>query len=65
MADLYPSLKGHSKNILCLSLLSENILASGSEDKSIKIWDINNRKCIKTISNNYKRIDYYYLIIVI
>ena len=53
----YPSLKGHTKNILCLTLLSENILASGSEDKTIKIWDIANRKLIKTLSKNYKRID--------
>ena len=53
----YPYLKGHTKNILCLALLSGNILASGSDDKTIKIWDILNRKCIKTLSNNYKRID--------
>ena len=55
--DFYPSLKGHTKNILCLALLSENLLASGSEDKTIKIWDISNQKLIKTISKNYKRID--------
>ena len=55
--DIYPSLKGHTKNILCLALLSENILSSGSEDKTIKIWDINEKKCIKTISKDYKRID--------
>ena len=42
------SLKGHSKNVLCFTLLENNInhLVSGSEDKTIKIWDIKEKKCI-------------------
>ena len=50
------SLGSHSKNILCLTLLLENKLASGGEDKLIKIWDIQNKKCIDTISKNFERI---------
>jgi WD40 repeat protein len=53
----YPSLIGHTKNVLCLSLLSENKLVSGSEDKSLKIWDITDKKCINTISSDFQRID--------
>jgi WD40 repeat protein len=53
----YPSLIGHTKNVLCLSLLSENKLVSGSEDKSPKIWDITDKKCINTISSDFQRID--------
>ena len=45
------------KNELFLSLLSENRLVSGSEDKSLKIWDITDKKCINRISGNFKRID--------
>ena len=55
--DGYDSLKGHTKNVLCLTLLSENKLISGSEDKSIKIWDIDKKNCIETISGNFQRID--------
>ena len=53
----YPSLKGHSKNVLCLSLLSENILASGGEDQYIKIWNTMKKECLSTIKGKYKRID--------
>jgi len=53
----YPSLKGHTKSILCLSLILNDKLASGSEDKSIKIWDIENKKCIDTIKGDFQRID--------
>jgi WD40 repeat protein len=53
----FPSLRGHKKNVLCLALLSENIMASGGEDSFIKIWNIEKRECINTIKGNYKRID--------
>jgi len=55
--DTYPSLTGHTKNVLCLCLISENKLVSGSEDKTLKIWDISNKKCSNTISGNFQRID--------
>ena len=49
-------MSGHSKIITSLILLSENKLASGSEDKTIKIWDLKNRQCISTITGNYESI---------
>jgi WD40 repeat protein len=50
------TMSGHSKSINSLVLMNENKLASGSEDKTIKIWDIQKRLCISTITGNYERI---------
>ena len=55
--DDYPLLIGHTKNIICMTLLHDNKLVSGGEDKLIKIWNIQNKKLISTISKNYIRID--------
>ena len=55
--DEYPCLKSHKKNIICMTLISENKLASAGEDRSIKIWDIANKKLFSSISTSYKRID--------
>ena len=64
--DKYPSLNSQTKNskssnspknIICMTLIPENKLASGGEDRIIRIWDLTKRKLIFTISNNYKRID--------
>ena len=52
----FPSLRGHIKNVLCLALLSENILASAGEDPFIKIWNIEKKECINTIKGKYKHI---------
>ena len=51
------TLSGHKQNITCLELLSENKLISGSEDKTIKVWDIAKSDCICTITGNYEKID--------
>ena len=51
------TLSGHKQNIKCLELLSENKLVSGSEDKTVKIWDIEKLDCICTITGNYEKID--------
>ena len=55
--DKYPSLIGHTKNIICMTLLNGYRLASAEEEKIIKIWDISEKKLISTISKNYKRIN--------
>ena len=51
------TMSGHSKNITCIILFDENKLISGSEDKTIKIWDIKKRVCTSTITGNYERIE--------
>ena len=50
-------LSGHMKNITTLNLLKENILISGSEDKTIRIWNYEKEKCIQIITGNYEKID--------
>ena len=49
-------MSGHVKMITSLVLLTENKLASGSEDKTIKIWDIKKRENISTITGNYESV---------
>ena len=49
-------MSGHTKIITSIILLTENKLVSGSEDKTIKIWDIKNRQCLSTITGNYESI---------
>lgn len=48
------TMSDHTKTITSLVLLSDNKLASGSEDKTIKLWDVKKRQCISTITGNYE-----------
>ena len=43
---------GHKSGIRCLCPISNIILASGSEDKTIKIWNIEDRSIISTLSEH-------------
>lgn len=46
----------HLDAVLCLSAhpTEVNCLASGSADKTIKIWDLSTQKCVRTIKENHK-----------
>ena len=44
------SFSGHKKSIWCLCAISNRILASGSGDNGIKIWDIEEKAIISTLS---------------
>jgi WD40 repeat protein len=46
------TLTGNNNLILCLMSLPNNRIASGSGDKTIKIWDINSLECIKTLTGH-------------
>ena len=49
--DCYLSLmKGHQSDVNCLSSFS-NLLASGSEDSTIRIWDITSQKSIRRLTD--------------
>jgi WD40 repeat protein len=43
------TLKGHSMPVDCLLELPNQMLTSGSDDKSIKLWNLDQRICIKTL----------------
>ena len=43
---------GHKEMILCLCPISNKILASGSGDKNIKIWNVEDRSIMSTLSGH-------------
>ena len=47
---------GHIALIRCLCPISSIILASGSEDRSIKIWSIEDRLIMSTLSGHTRRV---------
>ncbi|KAG2387640.1 hypothetical protein C9374_001234 [Naegleria lovaniensis] len=45
----FSSLKGHTSHITCAIFVnSDNQVFSGSKDKTMKLWDVIQQKCIKT-----------------
>lgn len=42
-------LPGHNGNVLCMIMMDENILASGSSDSTIMLWDVNLMKSVATL----------------
>ena len=49
-------LLGHTENITCLTTLAEGKLVSASDDKSLKLWDIQSKTCMITLSEHRQRI---------
>ena len=43
------TLKGHTNTVRSLCEMNNGNLISGSYDQTIKIWNINEEKCLKTI----------------
>jgi WD40 repeat protein len=55
-AECIKVLEGHTDAVYCVKMLSNNRLASGSVDKTIKIWNLNDDSCVKTLNGHTKRI---------
>jgi WD40 repeat protein len=58
---LIQDLTGHSGSVLCLLLLNESQLASGSADNSIKIWDFVSGQCLITLSGHVEGVQELFL----
>lgn len=48
---LFSTLRGHQGDVLSLTI-TENKIISGSQDKTIKIWDLNTAKLLHTLSGH-------------
>ncbi len=51
-AKLDKTLQGHSSAVFALTMLGDGRLASGSSDKSIKLWDVQTGKCVQTLQGH-------------
>ena len=40
---------GHNKPVRCLKLINSSLLASGSEDQTIRIWNLETSECLNTL----------------
>ena len=47
--DEIGELNGHDNSVRALCKINDNYFASGSFDNTIKIWDINGKKCVNTL----------------
>jgi WD40 repeat protein len=49
---LFKIIQAHSSDIFTMIKINRHFLATGSTDHSIKIWDITNFKCVKTLKGH-------------
>lgn len=50
------TLRGHQNNVSCVAFHpKQEILVSCSEDKTMKVWDLNRRVCIHTVKRDQDR----------
>ncbi|CAG5135625.1 unnamed protein product [Candidula unifasciata] len=43
------TLTGHSGKVMSAKFLTESKIVSGSHDRTLKVWDLNSKACVKTI----------------
>jgi len=48
------ALNGHTGSISCIKLSSDGSIFSGSEDKTVKIWNIQSGECLLTIKETFE-----------
>jgi WD40 repeat protein len=55
-------LKSHTSDVFCVDM-DDKIIGTGSGDRSIKLWDRKNGKCLRTIKGF--KVKYLFQIIII
>lgn len=53
---LKSTLVGHTNAVNCVCVL-DNLIVSGSTDKTVKIWNVRSEKCIDTLSGHSGQIN--------
>ena len=48
------TLEGHRDVVNCVSFGANKLVASGSDDETIKLWDLEKKKCLHTIADHSK-----------
>jgi WD40 repeat protein len=50
-------LKGHTRNVSCVVVISDKYIVSGSWDKTIRVWDIKTGRCKYILSGHTEQIN--------
>eukprot|EP00656_Telonema_subtile_P018832 TRINITY_DN20225_c0_g1_i2.p1 TRINITY_DN20225_c0_g1~~TRINITY_DN20225_c0_g1_i2.p1 ORF type:complete len:533 (-),score=83.35 TRINITY_DN20225_c0_g1_i2:175-1773(-) len=45
-------LTGHAASVRCVCALDENVIASGSEDTLVKLWDLDSSECCRVLAGH-------------
>ena len=53
-SECVATLEGHSSNVNCLECIDKNRFASGSLDKTIRIWDSKHFACLKIVFTDHQ-----------
>lgn len=56
-SKLVKNLQGHEEPTRCVTVIDEGFIASGSVDKTIKVWDTDLEKCIHTLRGHEDTIE--------
>jgi len=55
--QLNKTLTGHGKGVRSVSFSNQGLLASGSWDRTVKIWNVTTGECIKTLSGHERGVE--------